>query len=194
VGEVDGILSFIDSLDKAAVDWLQANFQLPVLTEAMRIVTDKVYWYLPLAALLIFFIIKGGRLRAAAVLFLPLLLLSDSGTVRLLKPLFGRPRPLGHGGLSMPSVHAANAYAIATLFSYFVRKWSFSIFAFVMAALVAYSRVHLGLHYPSDVIAGAAVGTADAMIIIVIYLVSREWLEKRAAWLFPQEESGSTKD
>jgi membrane-associated phospholipid phosphatase len=63
-----------------------------------------------------------------------------------------------------------------------------------MAALVAYSRVHLGLHYPSDVIAGAAVGIADAMIIIVIYLVLRGWLEKRVAWLFPQEESGSTKD
>jgi undecaprenyl-diphosphatase len=185
---VDGILGFIDSLDRAAVDWIQANFQLPLLTEAMHIVTDKLYWYLPLAALLIFFIVKGGRLRAAAILFFPLLLLSDAATARLLKPLFGRPRPLGHGGLSLPSVHAANAYAIATLFSYFVRKLPFTVFAFVMAALVAYSRVHLGLHYPTDVLAGAAVGFADALIIIVIYSLARAWLERSLPLLFPTEK------
>ena len=183
---MEGLLNSIDTFDRAVVDWIQANLQWDWLTAAMNIVTDKVYWYLPLAALLIFFIIKGGRLRAAAILIVPLILLSDSGTAKLLKPLFGRPRPLGHVGLSLPSVHAANSFAMATLLSYFIRKLPFSIFAFIMAALVAYSRVHLGVHYPTDVLAGAAVGIADAIIVIVIYLIFREWLEKTVPWLFPR--------
>lgn len=189
---MEGLLNSIDAFDRAVVDWIQANLQWDWLTAAMNIVTDKVYWYLPLAALLIFFIVKGGRLRAAAILFLPLILLSDAGTARLLKPLFGRPRPLGHAGLSLPSVHAANAFAIATLLSHFVRRLPFSIFAFVAAALVAYSRVHLGVHYHTDVVAGAAVGIADAIIIIVIYLIFRDWLEKTVPWLFPPEKTNDS--
>ena len=186
---MEGLLNSIDAFDRAVVDWIQANLQWDWLTAAMNIVTDKVYWYLPLAALLIFFIVKGGRLRAASILFLPLILLSDAGTARLLKPLFGRPRPLGHAGLSLPSVHAANAFAIATLLSHFVRRLPFSIFAFVVAALVAYSRVHIGVHYPTDVVAGTAVGIADAIIIIVIYLIFRARLERTVPWLFPPEKT-----
>ena len=50
---MEGLLNSIDTFDRAVVDWIQANLQWDWLTAAMNIVTDKVYWYLPLAALLI---------------------------------------------------------------------------------------------------------------------------------------------
>lgn len=92
----------------------------------------------------------------------------------VLKPLFGRPRPchpdmLVEGGrfllgykksLSMPSIHAANMFAAATVLTLFWRRlW---LWYFVPAALVAYSRVYVGVHYPGDILAGAAVGVALA--------------------------------
>ena len=56
----------------------------------------------------------------------------------------------------MPSSHAANFFAVATVFSYFYRKYQW-IFWF-LASLVAYSRVAVGVHYPFDILVGAMSG------------------------------------
>ena len=187
------LLASIDAFDKAAVAWIQANLQWPALNAVMETVTNKYYWFAPLLLIMIFLIWKGGRYRAGALLLLPLLLLSDTATAKLLKPLFGRPRPLGHGGYSMPSVHATNAFAIATLLSFFVRRLPFTIVAYLLAALVAYSRVHIGVHYPTDVTAGAALGCLDAAILIGAYLMLRPHLERKVPLLFPPYDEPEAK-
>lgn len=88
--------------------------------------------------------------------------------------LWDRPRPFeAHGGVhlfvaaspdpSFPSDHATVAFAIAI--SVFLRSRRLGAVAVAMAALVALSRVVVGTHYPSDVVAGAVIGTLAALVV-----------------------------
>ncbi len=94
----------------------------------------------------------------------------------LLKPLFHRTRPCyaleigtlrqllpaGHSG-SMPSLHAANAFAFALLLAL---QWpALGIPSFALALLIGISRIYVGVHWPSDVVAGAIWGSAVSLLI-----------------------------
>jgi undecaprenyl-diphosphatase len=63
---------------------------------------------------------------------------------------------------SFPSGHSASAFAFATGVGQVLPRQAVPLH--VLAALVAYSRVHTGVHYPADAIAGAVVGTALAQL------------------------------
>jgi undecaprenyl-diphosphatase len=89
-----------------------------------------------------------------------------------LKPIVKRVRPytdnlsyvvLGDrpNTASFPSGHAANAFAAASVLTTFVPAGSIAWWS--LAAVVCYSRVYLGVHYPADVVAGALVGLLSAM-------------------------------
>ena len=75
---------------------------------------------------------------------------------------------------SMPSGHTSTAFATATSLSLAYPKWYVIAPSFVWAGSVGYSRMHLGVHYPSDVLVGALVGSGSA------YLTSKanQWLNK----------------
>ncbi|MHB8419304.1 MAG: phosphatase PAP2 family protein [Myxococcales bacterium] len=98
---------------------------------------------------------------------------------RLLKPLFHRLRPCdvlppgsfhpwleaSRGG-SLPSLHAANAFAAAFVLSRLLpRSWPA---AYAAAALIAISRPVGGVHWPSDIVAGALLGTAVGALAIAL--------------------------
>jgi membrane-associated phospholipid phosphatase len=68
------------------------------------------------------------------------------------------------GGSSFPSGHTSAAFSMATSIALDNKKWYIIVPAYTWAGLVGYSRIHLGVHYPSDVIAGAAVGFASAYV------------------------------
>lgn len=65
---------------------------------------------------------------------------------------------------SFPSGHAATAAAGATILAYLFRRWAVPLV--VLAAAVCYSRVYIGVHYPSDLLVGAAIGTAVALVAV----------------------------
>jgi membrane-associated phospholipid phosphatase len=98
-----------------------------------------------------------------------------SQAATLLKSVFDRPRPFAQGlwsGLgslphsgSMPSGHAATAAAAATALGMLVPGARPA--AYVLAALICVSRVYLGVHFASDVLAGAALGALIGAGVVV---------------------------
>ena len=85
------------------------------------------------------------------------------------KNLVRRPRPFANGeitairqetatGYSFPSGHTQNIATLGTYFSERIRKIWFIIVASVVVLLVGFSRMYLGVHYPSDVIVGLLLG------------------------------------
>ena len=95
-------------------------------------------------------------------------------TTTALKYAFHRDRPfvtypyidkqVEAGSPSFPSGHTSSAFALATSLSLTMPKWYVIAPAYLYAGAVGYSRMHLGVHYPSDVLAGAIVGTGSAFL------------------------------
>jgi len=147
-----------------------------VLDGLMVFITD--YRFIIFLAILIPFIIKD-RKKAILVLALGTAgIIISSFSVSLLKLIFARPRPcitlekvrllvFCHGSFSMPSGHAATSFAAASIMGHFIRPAAFP--AFVLAFLVAITRIYVGVHYPFDVIAGVLWGGVIAGIIIIFH-------------------------
>jgi len=125
----------------------------------------------------------GGRsyVRAAfaAVLIAMLAVLLGEALCSLLKMLIARPRPCHvlegvrllvncSASFSLPSSHAVTSFAYAVPLFVLTRPFlpiAWRLAPVLLAALVAFSRPYLGVHYPSDVVAGALLGTAVAGVM-----------------------------
>lgn len=65
---------------------------------------------------------------------------------------------------SFPSGHTSNTFALATSLSLAYPKWYVIAPSYLWASSVAYSRLHLGVHYPSDLLAGALIGAGSSFL------------------------------
>ncbi len=88
------------------------------------------------------------------------------------------------GGLyGFVSSHAANTFALASFTSLFFKVPIFSIFIFFWAALVSYSRIYLGVHYPGDIIFGALLGVLAGLFTYWLWELANKkfinrWMQK----------------
>lgn len=69
------------------------------------------------------------------------------------------------GPLSFPSGHTTAAFATATALSLSTKKWQVIVPSYLYAGFVGYSRMRLGVHYPSDVLAGALIGIGSGFLV-----------------------------
>ena len=158
---------------------------LPFVTDLNR----KPLALVIVGILWILLLVKGGRAqRIAALLLIPTIVLSDQLSSSVLKFLIERPRPchelpsvhllVGCGsGYSFPSSHAVNNFAAAVVLAFFIPRWTWAFFSF--ASLVAFSRIYVGVHYPSDVIGGAVIGMGIGTAVILLYRFGEEWWIRR---------------
>ena len=189
------MIEFFFSIDKAIFVLGNVALANPVFDVFMPILTDlNQAWYgrTLFAILWLLLIWKGGKKgRIVGLLLIPLIIMSDQLSSNVLKQIFARPRPCHEvngvmeisdihllvpcgSGYSFPSSHAVNNFAAATLFSYYYRNWKW--LAFALASLVAFSRIAVGVHYPSDVLGGSCLGVSFAFFIIFIWrLVERHY-------------------
>ena len=101
---------------------------------------------------------ETGRLLSSAYI--------GSGIITYgMKRLIGRKRPLDEtlGNPAMPSGHASITFSVATILGYRYPRWRIPLY--IGAGLVSFSRVYLGRHYTSDVVVGAAIGTATGVLV-----------------------------
>jgi undecaprenyl-diphosphatase len=169
----------LPALDALLFFFVNHNLQNGLFDVVMPFVTRNAWViFLPL------FLWSAAKDRKTAVLALVLgivsLLIAD-WTSNTLKHFFERVRPcqaldgvrllVGCGkSFSMPSNHAVNAFAFMTPFS-MLRKGRIRYLFLIAALLVGFSRIYVGVHYPSDVVAGGLIGVLMAIVILRAYVV-----------------------
>jgi undecaprenyl-diphosphatase len=136
--------------------------------------------------------------RKAGVIFLIFigitLTITDQFSSHFLKNWVGRVRPCHilenvrllvdcNSSFSFPSSHAVNIFAAAFFLSQPFKKYSIPIY--ILAALVGYSRIYIGIHYPLDVIGGAGIGLIIAWPL--------RWMKDQVVkrWLFGKKIPGA---
>jgi membrane-associated phospholipid phosphatase len=127
------------------------------------------------AGLLIGGIIRNDRQMRENSLYIASSTALTWGLTVLIKHLVKRPRPFVQnirivpvyraGSTSFPSGHASTTFSTATALSSAYPKWYVIAPAFLWAGATSYSRMYLGVHYPSDVAAGMALGTGTALLL-----------------------------
>ncbi|MBO4882727.1 MAG: phosphatase PAP2 family protein [Lachnospiraceae bacterium] len=166
--------------------WLQENVRNDVLTPIMKLIThlgDKGIFWILLAIVLLFF----KKTRPLGIMAGIALVFSVLINNVLIKPNVGRIRPYEVvDGLkllierqddpSFPSGHSGASFAAAVVFLVKGPK-KLGIPAIIMAALIAFSRLYVGVHYPTDVICGIITGTCCAIISFMIWSI----VEKKAS-------------
>lgn len=170
-------------MDEAILLWINQGWAHPWLDSFFWWVSQRASFSFPLAGLLLLFFVRRFR-QDGAKLWLLLALTVGAGDAlgNLLKHITGQPRPChamaeqvrqpgrapgapcGDNLHGMPSNHTLNFFAAATFLSLVMRSRAWAAVAFTVALLVGISRIYLGKHYPSQVLAGAMIGAAIGYI------------------------------
>ena len=185
----------LDRIDSAVLLWVHDHHN-DIFDLIMPIITDADNWVLPILVLIFYLGFKGEkRGKITLVLLIFALALTDSICAQLLKPFFERIRPshLDLDGLqllvfkggkwSMPSNHAANIFTFAVILSYFYEKYKMPLF--LLAYLIAFSRVYVGVHYLGDVIIGSIFGYALGWMVLTLWVILKmRELKRRQSWVW----------
>lgn len=176
-------------LDRELFTFIHQTAAVPALDWFFLALRHEYTW-IPLYAFMLYWIFKRHRSYLWKFVLLSLLTfaITDFTSASILKPIFMRERPcydeqlkdvirniLGCGGrYGLPSSHAFNHFGIASFWYFSVlwmsrRKW---YWLWVWAALICYSQVYVGKHFPGDVLLGGILGTLTGFLIAMLF---RKW-------------------
>lgn len=173
-------------VDVVIFHWLNSWAGVRPLWDALIIFRATYLWYVVVAAAALFVIatffpkFRKYRWRNTELLFFAFIsaFVARFVVVGLIHLFYSRPRPFEvltgvyqlvdhvRGG-SFPSGHASLAFAVATAISFYYPKTS--IIFFLAAISIGVGRVAAGVHWPSDILVGAAVGIATAWLVRFIW-------------------------
>ena len=163
-------------MDRALFALVNGALHHPVLDAVMLFVTNKWNFIVPVGPVALYLLAAGGRRGRLVVLCAVALVLCTDGSATLLRNVFQRVRPCQTlndvrllvgctDSFSFPSNHATNSFALAAFFAVPYRRFAAALF--ILAAVVGYSRIYVGVHYPGDVLAGAVLGTIAGLAAAV---------------------------
>lgn len=182
---MDNIVFHISEWDANALLWIQENLRNDVLSGFFRFFTRLGnHGELWLGILLILLLLRKHIRTVSAAM--ASLVCTFVAVDLIIKPIVARIRPYlaisdlsrlvaAEKSFSFPSGHASTAFAVAyVLFRELPFKYGFPIL--LLAGLMAFSRMYVGVHYPTDVMIGMAVGTVVGEICIRIRnTLERKW-------------------
>lgn len=151
-----------------------AKSRTPEQTEVMLAITHSIHYVdvgVP-AGLLVGGIISNNKEMRQNSFYVASSTAVSYGLTFLIKHFVKRPRPFVKnidfvpvyraGSTSFPSGHASTAFSTATALSIAYPKWYVIAPSFLWAGTISYSRMYLGVHYPTDVASGAVLGAGTA--------------------------------
>jgi len=180
-------MPFIETLkniDNALLLWINSRHS-DTLDTLMWNASGRYTW-IPLYLVFAYFIIEtyGKRSWLPVVCVIVSVVLADQASNHLFKNIIMRYRPSHNhtlqgqlhyvncyiGGLyGFASSHASNTVAFAVFMILLFQKWLVTISLVCWVVLVCYSRIYLGVHYPSDIIGGVLIGTITGWGMFWIY-------------------------
>jgi undecaprenyl-diphosphatase len=191
-------VSTLVGLDERLFVLLNQQWTSPFLDVVMPYLTDFDHWRIPVILILLVFLARGSTDVRLGILFAVLaVVVADQVASSGIKPLFERARPfdvvegtrqlVSAHGYAFPSSHAANTFAAGTFLALRFRRWWPIL---LVSTAVAYSRVYVGVHWPSDAVAGAAIGAGIGTGMVAVERAARLRLER----LFRRRRDGGGAD
>jgi len=195
---------FIEKIDINLFYMINRGGQNAFFDFFMPVMSNLKNFYIPLGLLWIYLVVKKSvTCRTVAVVIVLLISFSETVSSRILKPAFDRPRPyhsqshvhlydrmyktwsitpelkktVTGASYSLPSSHATNIFAAVFFVSFYFRKF-WPLF-YMIAFLVGYSRVYLGVHFPFDVFVGGIVGTLCGLLLVWVNGFAIRYFEKK---------------
>ncbi len=164
------------SFDHELMQWFNAPHLHTLALDQFFYAVSKIFIWLPTFILLLYIIVNTKKRESILIIIgiALVFIITDRITSGLMKPVFARPRPshdpaimdmLAYafnykgGAFGFPSSHAGNSFAIATFLTLLFRNKALGFTIFSWAVLCSYSRMYLGVHFPSDIFVGATLGT-----------------------------------
>lgn len=184
--EGEFVLAWIQQMDENIICWIQEHVTHSILDNVMIGISKLGNGGLIWIFLGILFLCMGFRKSVWGKRGISLLLcLGTTALVcnLILKPWVARIRPYDLlqfsilvpplSDYSFPSGHTSASFAAATAIYAMHHKWG--IIAYAFAVLMGFSRLYLGVHFPTDVLAGAVIGTVMAKLTLCMIQI---WGEK----------------
>ena len=168
--------------------WMQENLRgfMDGFWIFITSLADKGWFWILLAVVLLFF----RKTRVAGVTVLVALIFNHVMINILLKDLVARPRPYVASdeivtlikqlsSFSFPSGHTSTSFAAAFAVLFMEKKRRYAIPAMIIAAMIGFSRMYVGVHYPGDILGGIVIGILSAFAASAIVKLVRVRLRKK---------------